>query len=296
MGVCFLMLLLFEGVSLRRSAEQLQPGWQRTMVLAVAKPSELASNKSGLHRVKQELVSWARPVDALPAAPASITVESKRQEEGSLGTLLITGDSMAQPLDAKIARKFTASGSGVRVVNDVHLGTAISQPQLLDWTKEAVRQKRKWSPGAVVVFLGANEGFPLTDAGGNTVECCGAAWVAEYSRRVGLMVDAWSSSGNPSVYWLSLPAPRDNDRREISKAVNSAVVIAAKERPGQVRVVDLFGLFTPQGQFRSSMDVDGRPTVVREPDGIHLNEAGADLASDPVLAALRSKFGSQVPK
>jgi hypothetical protein len=37
--------------------------------------------------------------------------------------------------------------------------------------------------------------------------------------------------------------------------------------------------------------VDGRKKIVREPDGIHLNDAGAELAAGAVLAAVRRDFG-----
>ena len=38
------------------------------------------------------------------------------------------------------------------------------------------------------------------------------------------------------------------------------------------------------------MDVDGRETIVREADGIHLNEAGAGLLADMVLARIARDF------
>jgi hypothetical protein len=38
------------------------------------------------------------------------------------------------------------------------------------------------------------------------------------------------------------------------------------------------------------MDVDGRDTVVREPDGIHLSDAGAQVAADAVQRALDADF------
>jgi hypothetical protein len=39
------------------------------------------------------------------------------------------------------------------------------------------------------------------------------------------------------------------------------------------------------------MTVDGRRRIVREGDGIHLNSAGAGLAADAVLEAVRRDFG-----
>jgi hypothetical protein len=40
------------------------------------------------------------------------------------------------------------------------------------------------------------------------------------------------------------------------------------------------------------MPVNGRNTIVREPDGIHLNEAGAGVAADIVIARLKADFAS----
>jgi hypothetical protein len=49
-------------------------------------------------------------------------------------------------------------------------------------------------------------------------------------------------------------------------------------------------VFTPGGRYRASMTVDGRETLVRDSDGIHLNEAGARVALDIVLERLRADF------
>jgi hypothetical protein len=50
-------------------------------------------------------------------------------------------------------------------------------------------------------------------------------------------------------------------------------------------------LFTPGGEYRDSMDVDGDEKIVRESDGVHLNEEGAEVAADTVLDALSGDFG-----
>ena len=53
---------------------------------------------------------------------------------------------------------------------------------------------------------------------------------------------------------------------------------------------DLARLFTPGGRYRDAMPVGGRETIVRQADGVHLNERGAELASDAVLHALEPDF------
>ena len=54
-------------------------------------------------------------------------------------------------------------------------------------------------------------------------------------------------------------------------------------------MIDTVPIFTPDG-FRAAMPVDGRDTIVRQPDGIHLNDTGARLLADEVLESLRADF------
>jgi hypothetical protein len=202
-----------------------------------------------------------------------------------LRTLLVTGDSLAQPLDTQLAQRLAEDG-GVKVIRDVKLGTGISKTGLLDWGKFSLRQARRDEPEAVVVFLGANEGFPIP-VKGKQVECCGAGWTAAYSARVKRVMDNYRRRGATRVYWLRLPLPRERARQEIALAVNKGIDSAAKPYGDQVRVLDMERTFTPGGRYRDA--IGGKR--VRDPDGIHLNEAGAKLAAGVVLAAVRRDFG-----
>ncbi len=151
---------------------------------------------------------------------------------------------------------------------------------------------RKTEPDAVVFFLGANEGFPLPGAGGRQVQCCGPAWAAAYAGRARLMMETYRRRGASRVYWLTLPMPRDGARQEIARAVNAAIGVAAQPMRIHVRVLDMAALFTPGGRYRAAMDVGGRSTIVRRSDGIHLNDTGARLAADVVMARLTGDFDS----
>ena len=66
--------------------------------------------------------------------------------------------------------------------------------------------------------------------------------------------------------------------------------MAAQPYRAQVRVLDMEEVFTPDGTYRDAMEVDGRRQIVREPDGIHLNGRGAELAADAVIEAVRRDF------
>ena len=105
-------------------------------------------------------------------------------------------------------------------------------------------------------------------------------------------MDTYRRDGDARVYWLTLPAPRDPARQKVARVVNAAIAVAAQPYRSQVRVIDSSAIFTPGGRYRAAMTVKGRETLVREPDGVHLNEAGAGVALDVLLERLRADFAS----
>jgi hypothetical protein len=125
---------------------------------------------------------------------------------------------------------------------------------------------------------------------GRPVKCCGAPWAAVYATRARTMMDTYRRDGEARVYWLTLPLPRDRQRQEVARAVNAAIRVAAAPYRAQVRVLDMATIFTPGGRYRDDMPVGGDVRLVREADGIHLNEAGAEVAADEVLRAAGRDF------
>lgn len=189
--------------------------------------------------------------------------------------VLATGDSMIQIVDG-----FLRAGLGRRASlrSDAHISTGISKPGLLDWQAYARRQTAGFRPDVTVMFLGANDGFPMAGAA-----CCGKSWVREYARRAGGMM----GGGTARVYWLTLPAPRDGSFRRVFPKVNAAIRRAARRRP-HVRIVRMDAVFTPGFRYRDRLLRGGRALQVRQPDGVHLNVAGAQIAADVIVRALRA--------
>ena len=202
--------------------------------------------------------------------------------------MLVTGDSMSTPLDQYLAQDLTPAG--IKVIQDPHIGTGISSTVLVDWGKLAAYQVRHDHPDAVVVFIGANDGYPMPGPGGKQVSCCSAEWAAIYASRARQMMNTYRQAGVARVYWLTLPTPRDPARARISLVVNAAVEVAAEPWRDQIRIIDTVPVFTPGEQYRDSMTVNGQPTIVRQSDGIHLNNAGSALAAKVVLGAVDRDF------
>jgi hypothetical protein len=152
---------------------------------------------------------------------------------------------------------------------------------LIDWVAHARRSARRWHPDVVVIFIGGNEGFPF-----GSVDCCGRPWIAEFARRVRTVMNNFGDDGAAQVYWLSLPAPQPAGHRRTWKAENVALLRAARGLDPWTQVLDMSAIFTPGFVYRDAMPINGQLTTVREPDGIHLNDAGGALAAQAVVQTM----------
>ncbi|MEV4420299.1 GDSL-type esterase/lipase family protein [Patulibacter sp. NPDC049589] len=310
--VTVILLAILKGNSVTRVGDTLKPGVQRDVVLAVGHPAGWIADLFGVDDDVGKLTASLSPDQSLSGGggfddPATAGADSsavapltpdafdpsmlgeKTTPIPKLSTVLVTGDSLSQPLDVELAQRLASKG--VKTIRDPHLGTGISNTDLLDWGQLSQQQVKKDKPDAIVFFLGANEGFPLPKGKGKSAACCGPLWASLYATRVRKMMATYRQGRNNRVYWLTLPMPRDAERQKIARAVNATIIAAAQPYRAQVRVVDM-GFFTPGGKYRASMPVNGKDTLVRKPDGIHLNEDGAAVAADVVMDRLKTDYTS----
>lgn len=198
--------------------------------------------------------------------------------------VLVTGDSMAQIFDHYMA---DGLGGAAAVRSEAHISTGLSKPSMLDWVANSRGQAARVRPDVTVVFIGANDGFPMPTPSGATAPCCDGAWVGEYARRAAQMMRAYRRGGAGRVYWLTLPAPRGGNFRTVFGPVNAALRRAAKRVRG-VRIVPIDRIFTPGFVYRDTLLWGGRNVAVRQGDGVHLNNAGASIAAHKTIARMRA--------
>jgi hypothetical protein len=193
---------------------------------------------------------------------------------------------MIQIIDGDLQRRLAGRGP-ISVRSDAHISTGISKPFMFDWIAHARGSARTLHPDVTVMFLGANDGFPMGTRSGRKASCCGGDWVREYARRARRMMRSYARRGAGTVYWLLLPAPRGENFRAVFGPVNRALRAAARSFPGVVHVVDLGATFTPGGHFRQTIRWEGRTVSVRQEDGVHLNVAGASIATTLIIRRMR---------
>ena len=309
-GITALILLVCAGGAVKRAGEEMSPGIGRDIVLGIGRPAAWVAGELPFHSATHTLTAWLSPDASLSKAGSFVSLQTggaraavapvtpdaftpaqlgvRAPTRRALRTLLVTGDSMSQPLDADLAR--TLAPHGVKVIRDPHIGTGISKSILVDWGRLSTTQVQQDHPDAIVVFIGANDGFSMPGPAGKNVDCCSAEWTAIYATRVRRMMDTYRQNGAARVYWLTLPTPREAARQQIAQVVNAAITVAAEPYAAQVRVIDTVPIFTPGGRYRDEMPIAGQPTIVRQSDGIHLNDAGSALAEKLVLARLDQDF------
>jgi lysophospholipase L1-like esterase len=188
--------------------------------------------------------------------------------------LLATGDSMIQIIDSYLKARLPSA----TVRSGAHISTGISKPFMLDWVALAKRQAASFRPDATVMFIGANDGFPIGSAG-----CCGSDWIDAYAKRAETMMRAYLRDGAGRVYWLLLPPSGKPQFQRVFVAVNAALRQAAKSVGKGIELLDDGAIVAPGGHF--SMTLNGK--VVRQDDKVHLSTYGASIVANEIISALR---------
>ena len=90
------------------------------------------------------------------------------------------------------------------------------------------------------------------------------------------------------MYWVLHPAPRDADRVALARTRSTArSAQAAATFPDGIRTVDIGRVISPGGVYRETAMYRGKLEVIREPDGIHLANAGIHIATEYLERAMR---------
>jgi lysophospholipase L1-like esterase len=302
------LLALFEGPSILHAGERMT-GLGGGIIRTIGRPAASTSERLELADVTHDATGFLAPDESLGSAGGGFAGGATSASAGGipvvtpeafnpttlglpaaprrpLHTLLVTGDSMSMPLDSDLAQRLIPH---VHVIQDPHIGTGISNSQIVDWGKLSASQVHSDHPEAIVVFIGANEGFPMAGPSGTQVQCCGAEWAAIYAQRVRIIANTYRQGGRARVYWITLPDQREAARQSIARVVNAAIEVGVQPWASQVHVINSVPIFTPSG-YRDAMPVKGVDTIVRESDGVHLNDAGSQLLAGYVLADLRLDF------
>jgi hypothetical protein len=211
--------------------------------------------------------------------------------------IMVTGDSLPQYMVGQIQDLASSEGPVVSPAGSYQHttfeGTGLWDPDTFAWDVQAQSETRAYHPQAVIMLMGGND-FENMVLGNRLFMAGTPSWTAEYQRRAEIVMHTFMNNGVKRLYWLSMPPSGDggagyaHDYHQIDVALKRA----AKQVIG-VHYVNINPVVTYRGRYVDYKKVDGVLTLIREPDGIHLNIAGSQLVSDAVVKVLKRewKFG-----
>jgi hypothetical protein len=322
--------VLLNAQGIYKTAYNQPPGFERDVALALAEPIRDVSHALWLDRPRQWLKSALGREDddeidteiALPAVepPASSPPAAARPASPPPPPPAATPPAAPPPPPPKVAftpqsklRLWVAGDSlvitpGWAVVRaggaspviepiggvDGRVATGLERPDVFNWFTHVAEQVKALKPKAVVLGFGGNddhgymtglpEGVAIDDFGG-------PVWTAEYSRRVGGLMDTVIRAGSV-VVWIGLPITRSESQSQRFDVLNAIYSAEARKRPKKVAFVDTYTMFASDtgGYAEYLEDTAGRLQKVRAGDGVHFDRAGGDIIAREVLRQLNRLY------
>jgi hypothetical protein len=96
----------------------------------------------------------------------------------------------------------------------------------------------------------------------------------------------WLKGGARRVYWLAMPPARQDYWSQTNAQMNVAIRRTAAQVPG-ARYLDLLGPVTDHGAYADFVTINGQPTLVRTPDGIHFNTTGSQIVANEIIGVIK---------
>ena len=290
---------------LRRA--QTQPfGWQRTVTVRVAEANQSVSSALWLDRPRRALdrlfghehrqgpaLSGLEPTmpngSGGSTGPPTQPAKPQRPTVANPLRVYLGGDSVAQAFgDA-----FNRAAKATKVISatiEYRFSTGLTRPDYFDWTGRLREELAKQPPPqAIIVMFGVNDVQPIMTPTG-PARTGTTKWLTEYRRRVAATMSMLSASGVP-VYWVGQPLMRTAYLSERIGELDHIYATEAGRHPGITFVDSRPVLADSRGHYAAYLPGgDGRPKLMRSPDGVHLTEAGGDRLTAAVLKVMRQRW------
>jgi hypothetical protein len=202
-------------------------------------------------------------------------------------TVALAGDSMMAVGLSSTVLRLAPKYKSLTVVKAFRSGTGLARPEVFDWRTEYPAMLGGVKPDVVVVAIGANDGQGFVEDG-VTYTFGSAEWQERYQQRVQAFL-TMLEAGGAKVVWIGLPPMKSASFDEKIALVNRIQYAVVKASPGAVWFSTAGLIGDGDGKFRDFGKVGGQTARLRQPDGIHLSDDGAELVVAKVLPWLGEK-------
>ena len=301
MVIALLVAALFNSEAIVRAGEGMQGGTTRDVVLSVARPLDDVAGAVGLHLPRQGFDK--------AFGQEGKTAEGTELEQGSTAILRPnkrkdTQQSFVQPTPTKPVEVFVTGDSQAQFIGELltdelpddlfnvevmpRNATGLTNPEFFNWEINAQQEIAARRPDAVVMVIGANDGFNVLGEDGQLYGPQDPEWETEYARRAAVVMRELGSNGRRPVYWLPPPTARDPEFDTIYETQNRAIEQAARAVPG-ARYVDIYNTIN-NGRYSDELKIDGRRVLARQSDGVHFNREGSIVPTRLALEAMARDY------
>lgn len=206
----------------------------------------------------------------------------------------VAGDSLAITPGQSIERILGANRAINPLGTDGRVSTGLERPDVFNWFAHIPQELRRLDPNVVVISFGANDDHGYMTGLPENVEVddfATKAWVKEYRRRVGGLMDTITRDGRLLV-WIGVPITRSPEQSERFRVLNTVYQTEAAKRPGKVFFVNTYRMFQDKkGDYADYLPkANGELVHVRAPDGVHFQPEGGDWIAREVLRDIREVY------
>ncbi len=314
--------ILLNSATLLADAEKLPDGASRSVSLAFWKPIEASASAVGLTWPREALdrliYGSGDEAEAIFLKKDSVTaiepqgsdagIEPSRSNEephssdaadlpisqtkllaggeGGEFEVWVLGDSMVQ----FFGETFVAMAEELPMVDGTSesvLSSGLSRPDYFDWPKRVAEIAGQHNPDVMILMFGGNDAQSIRTAGSEWLPRFSDAWIAEYKKRIGAVMDLVADDDRV-VLWVGQPPMKSNEFDNRMQLINELYKKEAATRPG-VKYLELRNLFTDEdGDYaRYLPDSEGKMVDTRLSDGVHLSHWGGEWLAQLLLDEIR---------
>ncbi len=211
---------------------------------------------------------------------------------GKPGRVLLVGDSMIAGAFGLYLEQHLRKAVGHEVERRGKSSSGLARPDFFDWLEEGERLRTKFSPDAVVVMFGGNDGQGLYMGRGaepKWIRWHEDGWTEEYRRRVNAFADVMTANGE-QIFWVGMPVMKPTKLNARVDHMNTIYRAEMAIRP-HAEFVDVWRLLAgPDGGYAHELEVAGKRVRIRASDGVHLSGAGAKVLVEHVAGRISRRM------
>jgi uncharacterized protein len=203
--------------------------------------------------------------------------------------ILLIGDSSIQAgLGTELERRLEEC-EGVTVMRFGLHSTGLARPDYFNWMTKLTELKKEFDPDLTIAYFGDNDCQGLASVDGKAVAKFGSdEWKSEYGKRVQDIMGLMKEGGNYGAM-VGMPIMRSKKFSNQIQILNGVLEKATLTAGGVY--LPTWGITSDaSGNYVASVEFEGKDRMIRQGDGIHLSEHGADYVAYHLIEMLKAHY------